>query len=94
MTTALKLSSFGPTFATRQRAEEIARGLQPGDRITIDFGGVKAASPSFVDELFGLTSEVFSYADIVGTPDEIGELLERVIRRRDLGHRFKLTAMA
>ncbi len=94
MTTTLKLSNHGRTFATRQRAQDVVAKLQSGDRITIDFAGVKAASPSFVDELFGLVSETFSQAEIAGASDDIGDLIERVISRRKLGRRFKLTATA
>ena len=92
--TTLRLSDFGATFATRQRVDEIGAALQAGDRITIDFAGVKVASPSFVDELLGLVSEAFSQADIAGASDDIGALIERVIARRDLQQRFRLTAAA
>ena len=88
--TTFRLSDHGATFATRQRMDDLAVLLGRGEHITIDFAGVKAASPAFIDELAGLVANAFGEVTIIGAENDIAALIERVIGRRELGLSFRL----
>ena len=93
----LSLGNDGISFATRPRAQAIVRRLGPDQgtgRFVLDLEGVQAASPSFLDEFFGLLSEKYATVDISGTSPYLAPLIGRVIARRGLGSRFRLTAEA
>lgn len=88
----LRLSAHGVTFATRERASAIVDSIAPTTELEVNFEGVKAASPSFLDELFGGLSEKTERIQICGVAPELIALVERVIERRELTNRFRLLA--
>lgn len=49
---AVKMSRFGRLLLSRPRATEVGQDLPPNARkVTLDFEGVEAASPSFMDQI-------------------------------------------
>jgi hypothetical protein len=90
----LRLSEHGVTFATRERAAAIVESLAPTTELEVNFDGVKAASPSFLDSLFGSLSEKAERVRIASVAPELAALVERVIERRKLKSRFRLLATA
>ncbi len=94
MTTVVKLSTHGVTFATRQRAAALVAQMPTGGELTLDFGGVKVASPSFVDGLIGGLSERAGRVEITGLAPEIESLVMNVVERRGLSSRFRFLAAA
>ena len=93
----LNLGDEGATFATRPRAQAIvARLEQPtGERsLALNLDGVMAASPGFLDEFFGLLAEKYDTVDLSGGRTDLYPLIGRVIARRGLESRFRLTAEA
>ena len=93
MATVVKLAAYGVTFATRQRAAALVAEM-PTNGLTLDFGGVKVASPAFVDGLIGGLSERAGRVEIMGVVPELEELVVSVIERRDLSSRFRFLAAA
>lgn len=93
----VRLADAGAAFATRPRARSIVRPL-PARRgagpVVLDLAGVQAASPSFLDELFGQLSKKYPKVTISGARPELHPLIDRVIARRSLGTRFRMTAEA
>lgn len=94
MATGVKLSTYGVTFATRQRAATLVAEMPASGDLTLDFGGVKVASPSFVDGLIGGLSERADGVEIRGLAPELENLVIRVIERRGLSSRFRFLAAA
>lgn len=90
----LRLAKHGVTFATRERASAIVDDIAPTKELEVNFEGVKAASPSFLDELFGGLSEKAESIRIGCVAPELVALVERVIERRELTSRFRLLATA
>lgn len=93
----LKLAQEGVVFATRPRAQSIVEQLRPEsavDLFVVDLHGVEAASPAFLDELLGQLSERYRKVDISGASPYLVPLLDRVIARRGLESRFRVTAEA
>lgn len=93
----LKLADEGMAFATRPRAQSIVQRLaleRGGDPFVLDLGGVEAASPSFLDELFGQLSVRYRTVTISGASQYLLPLVDRVIARRGLASRFRVTAEA
>ena len=94
MAHVVKLAEYGVTFATRQRAAALVADVPAGREVTIDFNGVKTASPSFVDGLIGELSERAGRVEIAGLAPELEELVMRIVERRGLGSRFGFLAAA
>lgn len=93
----VRLADEGAAFATRPRARSIVQAL-PARRalgpFALDLTGVEAASPSFLDELFGRLAEKYGTVTISGSRPELLPLIDRVIARRGLEARFRVTAEA
>jgi hypothetical protein len=47
----VQMSKFSSLLVTRDRGRAVAEALPPKASLTLDFRGVKVASPSFLDEL-------------------------------------------
>ena len=90
----IKLSAYGVTFATRQRAASLVANMPAGDEIELDFSGVKTASPSFIDGLVGGLSERAARVEITGLAPELEGLVVSVVERRGLSSRFRFLAAA
>ena len=93
MATMVRLAAHGVTFATRQRAAALVAEMPASGDLTLDFGGVKVASPSFVDGLIGELSERAS-VEITGLAPELEDLVMRIVERRGLSSRFRFPAAA
>lgn len=94
MATTVKLATYGVTFATRQRAAALVAEMSANGDLTLDFRGVKVASPSFVDGLIGGLSERDGRVEITGLAPEIESLVMSVVERRGLSSRFRFPAAA
>ena len=93
----VRLADQGLAFATRPRARSIVQALPPRRGATpfaLDLAGVQAASPSFVDELFAELAEKYVEVNISGARPDMHPLIDRLIARRGLESRFKVTAEA
>ena len=93
----VKLADKAPAFATRPRARSIVQPLPPRrgvEPFVLDLSGVQAASPSFLDELFGQLADKYGTVTISGARPELHPLIDRVIARRGLESRFRVTAEA
>ena len=93
MAKVVRLAAHGVTFATRQRAAVLVADMPVADEITLDFDGVKAASPSFVDGLIGALSEQAVRVEITGLAPELESLVMRIVERRGLSSRFRFPAL-
>lgn len=91
---AVKLSAYGVTFATRQRAAALVARVPSAREFVLDFHGVKTASPSFVDGLIGGLSEKAARVEITGLAPELESLVVRIVERRGLSSRFRFLAAA
>ncbi len=92
-----RLAEHGPAFATRPRARSIVRALPPRYGVgpfALDFTGVQAASPSFVDELFAELAGKYGEVTISGVRPDMHPLIDRLIARRGLESRFRAAAEA
>ena len=87
-------STYGRSFATRERAQDILADIHPEDIEEIDLVDVQAASPSFLDEFFGGLAETTSSASLVNVSDTLQPLIERVLSRRKLARAFRLLTPA
>ena len=94
MAHVVKLAAYGVTFATRQRAAALVVDVPAGGEVTIDFNGIKTASPSFVDGLIGELSERAVRVEITGLAPELESLVMRIVERRGLSSRFRFPAAA
>ena len=94
MATVVKLAAYGVTFATRQRAAALVAEMPANGEIALDFGGVKVASPSFVDGLIGGLSERAVRVEITGLAPELEQLVVSIVERRGLSSRFRFLAAA
>ena len=92
-----RLAEHGPAFATRPRAKSIVGALPPAYEVEpfpLDFTDVQAASPSFVDELFAELAGKYGEVTISGVRPDMHPLIDRLIVRRGLESRFRVTAEA
>ena len=80
-----------PSPIDRSRARAVVWRV---DALMLDLTGIEAASPSFLDELFGRLSEKYGAVNISGARSDLHPLIDRVIARRGLESRFKVTAEA
>ena len=94
MAHVVKLSAYGVTFATRQRAASLVANMPADDEIELDFSGVKTVSGSFVDGLIGELSERAVRVEITGLAPELENLVMRIVERRGLSSRFRFPAVA
>ena len=92
----VRVSEWGTFLATRDKGRELReeverrlRELAPGEALILDFDGVHAATPSFVDELVGklIAARAAGEHDEVGfllanVNDEVRETVELVAERR------------
>jgi hypothetical protein len=89
----VNMADFGISFATRPRAVEIAQSLGRGRDLTINWEGVSAASPSFVDEFLGALAARFDgRVAFEGLEPQLQSIFERQIAKREIGDRFLLLA--
>ena len=88
------MSEHGLTFATRPRADRIAGGIPPTSRITLDFDGVLAATPAFLDGLIGALSERDAEVAMTGLAPQLEQYAARIVERRGLGSRFRFAPAA
>lgn len=88
------MTDFGRSFATRERAVEIAGQTPSGKELFVDFDGVVVLSPSFADEFVGELAERVEIIQFDNLSEELGSLMERTILRRGLGDRMRVTALA
>ena len=93
MAAVVRLSDHGVTFATYQRAAALAADM-PDEPFTLDFTGVKAATPSFLNGLFGALSERGATVTLTGLMPQLDDLAVRIIERRGEGDRFTVLATA
>ena len=89
-----ELSNYGVTFATRQRARDVLRDLKRMETAEIDFRGVRAASPSFIDELLGGIAERSDKAILANVPEDVEPLVQKIVERRRLKTRFRIATTA
>ena len=93
MTTLVEMGAYGVTFATNQRAGALVAEM-PNGELTIDFTGVKTASPSFLNGLMAALSVRSASVTLTGFTPELERLAIRIIERRGETDRFKLLAAA
>ena len=91
---AHRISKHGTSFATRQRARELVGELRGGSSVELDFSGVAAASPSFIDELIGQALQEFETVTVECLSDSLTDLFERLIDRRPARARIRILAVA
>lgn len=53
----LKIAKFGTRFSTRPKARVVFNDLDLEKSVVLDFGGVEAATPSFLHETLIILSE-------------------------------------
>ena len=94
MATEMKLSRQGVTFATRERATALVAKQPVDEELTLDFHGVKAVSPSFVDGLIGALALRTSHVAITGLAPEFEQLVVRVVERRGVTSQFRFMTPA
>ena len=90
-----RLSDVSRSFATRMKGEEVgglvSRGIEdlsPGKTMIIDWSGVVAASPSFVDELVKMLAPCRNTISFSGMSPYLSGLVEVVSRRRSFPVRY------
>jgi hypothetical protein len=100
----LKLSDLAPSFVTRSRGHELAKNFRAiiekatADTIVVGWDGVRAVSPSFIDEFVGGIREVVEHGayhpTVVFTGDDryIIELIDTILRRREFPVSYALRA--
>ncbi len=94
MATEMKLSQHGVTFATRERATALVAKQAVDEELTLDFRGVKAVSPSFVDGLIGALALRASRVAITGLAPEFEQLVVQVVERRNVTSQFRFMTPA
>lgn len=83
----LTMASLSASFATRTRAREVAKelvALKPPVRI--NWTGVRAVSPSFVDEFMRQIRALFSRSvdlTFISPDTEVASLLRQIAQRHD-----------
>ena len=98
-----RLTDSARSFATRSKGQEMARRFSEiiegvaAEIIVVAWDGVRAASPSFIDEFVGGIQKTFeggSYGrrTVVFTGDDgyIVELVDTILRRREFPVRYAL----
>ena len=97
-----KLADKARAFATRTKGQEMFEHLSAiienskGDRIIVDWSGVSAASPSFIDEFMGRICEVTQATPlreaivITGDDEHVIDLVDTILKRRACPLRYAL----
>ena len=89
---AFRLADYARSFATRFKGAEVFQHLMEydtvsqGEELIVDWSGVRAASPSFMDEFLGRCCEAFTPTSrLVFILDDtyMIEMLDEILRRRD-----------
>jgi anti-anti-sigma regulatory factor len=83
----VSLSTYGTSFATRGRGEElrerILTDVDTVDPLVIDLDGVKHVSYSFADELLAkLSTDAGITIEIVGASPSVQRTVDEAVRRR------------
>ncbi len=87
---SIDLGAFGNTFATRDRAREVAEAALNGRsddsyEMVLDLRSVGLASPAFLDEFIGAVAEMWPRAAlIVAGPERLVEVTIALAERRGL----------
>ena len=93
-TNIFQLVEVSKSFATRTKGEELFKGLskfiEEADSavVIVDWNGVEAASPSFIDEFAGKACEALARGDftksVVFTGDnaQVTGLIDTILKRR------------
>ena len=87
---SIDLGAFGRTFATRDRAREVAKAAlncQSDDpyEMVLDLKSVGLASPAFLDEFIGAMADMWpSAALVVAGPERLVEVAIALAERRGL----------
>ncbi len=84
-----RLADHGLVLLTRVRGEairdELLAGLAPGETVVIDFGEVRDASYSFLDEFVGeLAARLDPSLELVNVPQKVSETIAESLRNRGL----------
>ena len=85
---SIDLGEFGRTFATRDRAREVAKAALNGRsddpyEMVLDLRSVGLASPAFLDEFIGAMAEMWpSAALVVAGPERLVETAIALAKRR------------
>lgn len=85
MMRTLRLRDFNALLLTRERGRQLGEALPVERHMVLDCRGVKAISPSFLDELIRTASERGIELSFKGVPDRLRpnlELLEQARERR------------
>ena len=90
MSAHFEMREYGLTFGTRQRAAAIAPSIPHGPDAEIDFKGVLAATPGFLDALIGELSRRETAFRITGLAPMLKHYADRIIVRRGLESQFSL----
>ena len=90
-----RLADLATSFATRMKAREVAELLSnrvqntKGDAVVVDWNGVNAVSPSFIDEFIGEIGVIMQNQSrgrsivFAGDDSYIIELIDTILRRRE-----------
>ncbi len=87
---SIDLGAFGRTFATRNRAREVAKAAlrclsDDPCEVALDLKSVGLASPAFLDEFIGAMAEMWpSAALVVAGPERLVEMAIALAERRGL----------
>ena len=94
-TEVFRLSDVSRSFATRMKGEELgslvsrdSKELPPGKTVVVDWSGVVAVSPSFVDEFVKTLDPLRDIVLFSGVAPSISGLVEKVSRRRAFPVRY------
>ncbi len=90
--TNLRMSEHGSSFATRERAAAIVRGLESGELLELDLSGVIAVGPAFADALLDEALARFDTLVISGSSGPALALFERAVQQRHLAARVSVRA--
>jgi anti-sigma regulatory factor (Ser/Thr protein kinase) len=77
--TVIKLFEIGTRFVSRSEAKRLAAGLEPFERVVLDFAGVTEVGQGFVDELFRVwaTAHPDKRLEPVNMSDAVRFMVER-----------------
>ena len=91
----LVLSKFGTTFATRERARQLATSLDVGDdrrEVNVNLSGVSTASPSFLAELLTHLANRFVGISVEGGSDHVQRVTFSLVEKLGLTGRVREVA--
>lgn len=76
----VRVANFAKILVTRERGRGLADGLPPESDVTLDFEGVRAASPSFLDQLRRSAEERGARLTFVNVSDQTRKVLDLLER--------------